>query len=313
MKLSRVRSPVNQQDVLRRLAVRGGAAARARPLRRQRRRQPVRAGGRAAHRRARRHLRPPLSLRLVAGRGRRALRRADPTRFRILGIDFIADEPAAARRPPPTRPPSSRAVLDVIGVERALAFVGASYGGMIALAFGQHFPDRVERLVVVSAGAGAAPDRDRGRASCSAASSRSGSRTGGATRRSASPAASPCSPTARPTNSPSASTAASRRRTCSDCSAPGAYLRARGDAFRQVMSPERFLSLSASIDRHRVEPAAIRRADAADRRRDATSSSRRAQLQALAARPRRAGDARIAALALRPRHVPEGRRRACRH
>ena len=40
-------------------------------------------------------------------------------------------------------------------------------------------------------------------------------------------------------------------------SAPGAYLRARGAAFRQVMSPERFLSLSGSIDRHRIDPAAI--------------------------------------------------------
>jgi homoserine O-acetyltransferase len=41
------------------------------------------------------------------------------------------------------------------------------------------------------------------------------------------------------------------------CSEPGGYLRARGDAFRQVMTPERFLSLSASIDRHRVDPAQI--------------------------------------------------------
>ena len=40
-------------------------------------------------------------------------------------------------------------------------------------------------------------------------------------------------------------------------SAPGAYLYARGAAYRSVMSPERFLSLSASIDRHRVVPERI--------------------------------------------------------
>ncbi|HMC91701.1 MAG TPA: hypothetical protein VKI45_04495, partial [Allosphingosinicella sp.] len=40
-------------------------------------------------------------------------------------------------------------------------------------------------------------------------------------------------------------------------SAPGAYLRARGDAYLSVMSPERFLSLSASIDRHAVDPTAV--------------------------------------------------------
>src|SRR3546814_11446298 len=38
---------------------------------------------------------------------------------------------------------------------------------------------------------------------------------------------------------------------------PGDYLRARGEAFQAVMSPGRFLSLSASIDRHRIDPAAI--------------------------------------------------------
>ncbi len=41
-------------------------------------------------------------------------------------------------------------------------------------------------------------------------------------------------------------------------SEPGDYLRARGEAFQAVMSPERFLSLSASIDRHRIDPEAIR-------------------------------------------------------
>ena len=37
-------------------------------------------------------------------------------------------------------------------------------------------------------------------------------------------------------------------------SAPGRYMRARGEAYPAVMSPQRFLSLSASIDRHRVDP-----------------------------------------------------------
>jgi homoserine O-acetyltransferase len=41
------------------------------------------------------------------------------------------------------------------------------------------------------------------------------------------------------------------------CSEPGAYLRARGQAFVSVMSPGRFLSLSASIDRHNVDASKI--------------------------------------------------------
>ena len=42
------------------------------------------------------------------------------------------------------------------------------------------------------------------------------------------------------------------------CSDPGRYLRARGEAYRNVMSPGRFLSLSASIDRHKVDPAEVK-------------------------------------------------------
>jgi homoserine O-acetyltransferase len=41
-------------------------------------------------------------------------------------------------------------------------------------------------------------------------------------------------------------------------SEPGAYLRARGEAFSHSMSAGRFLSLSAAIDRHRVEPDKIK-------------------------------------------------------
>lgn len=37
-------------------------------------------------------------------------------------------------------------------------------------------------------------------------------------------------------------------------SAPGAYSRARGEAYRETMPPGRFLSLSASIDRHLCAP-----------------------------------------------------------
>jgi homoserine O-acetyltransferase len=40
-------------------------------------------------------------------------------------------------------------------------------------------------------------------------------------------------------------------------SEPWSYLSNRGRAFLDVMSPGRFLSLSASIDRHKVNPSAI--------------------------------------------------------
>src|SRR3546814_14837706 len=46
---------------------------------------------------------------------------------------------------------------DRSGVDQAHAVVGASYGGMVALSLGQHFPARVKRIVVISAGASAHP------------------------------------------------------------------------------------------------------------------------------------------------------------
>ena len=42
-------------------------------------------------------------------------------------------------------------VLDAISVRAAGAIVGASYGGMVALAFAERYPERVERVVVISA------------------------------------------------------------------------------------------------------------------------------------------------------------------
>src|SRR5437868_7489200 len=77
----------------------------------------------------------------------------DPSLYRVVGIDFISDP--QGRRAPTTADQAIAvaAVLDALGVDRAFAFVGASYGGMVALAFAQHFPDRVDRIVAVSAAA----------------------------------------------------------------------------------------------------------------------------------------------------------------
>ena len=77
----------------------------------------------------------------------------DPAAYAILGIDFAADD--EGRLAPTTVDQAAviAAALDSIDVARARAIVGASYGGMAALALGQHFPDRAEKLVVVCAGA----------------------------------------------------------------------------------------------------------------------------------------------------------------
>ena len=52
---------------------------------------------------------------------------------------------------------SAREALRVLGIERVHTVVGASLGGMAALAYAMEFPDEVERLVAISAAARATP------------------------------------------------------------------------------------------------------------------------------------------------------------
>lgn len=92
----------------------------------------------------------------LAGRGR-AL---DTTRFRVLGIDYLGGSGATtgprgvAHFPTVSSLDQARllcATLNHLGIATLHAIAGASYGGMVALAFGERYPDRVARLLVVSA------------------------------------------------------------------------------------------------------------------------------------------------------------------
>ena len=84
----------------------------------------------------------------------------DAKRFRILGFDFLGGS-GASTGPRATGSFPSVSTYDQaelllrlsthLGIARLHAIAGASYGGMVALAFGERYPERVERLLVVSA------------------------------------------------------------------------------------------------------------------------------------------------------------------
>jgi len=179
----------------------------------------------------------------------------DPTARRIVGFDFIA---CPEGRSAPTSDEQAEALAAILGdLGRPATIIGASYGGMVALALAARRPELVERLVVISAPHEPHPaatavrelqrrivalGRDTGQDGEALAIARglamltyrtreefAGRFTGGID-----------------TDDPL---------TTSD---PGAYLRARGEAYPAVMSPGRFLSLSAAIDRHRVDPSVVR-------------------------------------------------------
>jgi homoserine O-acetyltransferase len=84
----------------------------------------------------------------------------DPCTYRVVGVDYIGGAGASAA---PLNGPEIpivttddqadgvKAVLDHLGIEKLHAWVGASYGGMVGLAFGARHSERLARLLVLCA------------------------------------------------------------------------------------------------------------------------------------------------------------------
>lgn len=84
----------------------------------------------------------------------------DTQRFRVLSFDYLgASADTTGPRdgnPFPTISAYDQAelllrLINHLGLSSVRAIAGASYGGMVALAFGERYPDRVARLIVISA------------------------------------------------------------------------------------------------------------------------------------------------------------------
>lgn len=92
----------------------------------------------------------------IAGPGR-----ALPTHaLRVLAFDYLGGSGrTTAPKPAENFPPVStydqaevlRHLLDHLQIDRIRCIVGASYGGMVALAFAERYPQRVQQLLVMSA------------------------------------------------------------------------------------------------------------------------------------------------------------------
>ncbi|MBK9129548.1 MAG: homoserine O-succinyltransferase [Phycisphaerales bacterium] len=187
-------------------------------------------------------------------------RAIDTTRVRVLGVDFLGgvggssgplDLQAGEAFPDVTTADQADAlacVLDQLSVPCAHAVVGASYGGMVALAFASRHATRARRLVVI--GAADRPDplatawRCVQRGIVALGAGQGQAREGLALAR--------------------ALAMASYRgrdelatRFADDPTRLEAYLHARGVAFAQTFDPEAFVVLSRSIDLHRVDPASV--------------------------------------------------------
>ncbi len=179
----------------------------------------------------------------------------DLNQFCVLGFDFLPNSQETARTITTLDQAKALAIaLQVLELKKLRCFVGASYGGMVALAFAAQYPDLVEQLCVISAA-------DRAHPAATAVR--------GIQRRILNFAVE--------SGNPEVGVALARQlamttyRTPDEFSerfngTPGAaagdaydvceYLIARGAAFD--MDAARYLTLSDSIDRHHVAPENIR-------------------------------------------------------
>jgi homoserine O-acetyltransferase/O-succinyltransferase len=187
----------------------------------------------------------------------------DLDRFRVLGLDYMDGGRDATGRPRRTVTTHDQArflagVLRSISVKRVHAVVGASYGGMVALAFAEQFPQLLERLVVISA-----PHESHPMSTALRTLQRRVVELGLDTGRAADALS-----IARGIAMTTYRTAGEFADRFSTLPIPGAargqpqfevdtYLRSRGARFVDTMRPERFLALSLSTDLHRVDPARI--------------------------------------------------------
>lgn len=191
----------------------------------------------------------------------------DTARFRILGLDFIGGSgestgPVAGQTDFPSISAYDQAevllrVLDRLGLARLRAIVGASYGGMVALAFAERFPERVERIVSISAADRAHPMstawRTVQRAIVRYAAAKNESSEGLRLARALAMA------TYRSPAEFDERFAAPATQIDGRWSFPvERYLLARGDAYANSYLAEAFVCLSESIDLHRVDPQRIR-------------------------------------------------------
>lgn len=75
----------------------------------------------------------------------------DLARFRVLAIDWLTPaDLATATVSSEDQAAALAALLDALGIVKAHAFVGSSYGAMVGLAFAARHPQRAERLVLLA-------------------------------------------------------------------------------------------------------------------------------------------------------------------
>lgn len=146
-----------------------------------------------------------------------------------------------------------RRLLAELGIESIHAFVGASYGGMVGLAFAERYPELIQRLIILSAAHRAHPMATAWR-SVQRRIIRLGDRLGD-TRSALALARGLAMSTYRTPQEFLQRFSGEPQMTEAGALFPvEAYLMARGDHYASQYAAGSFVSLSESIDLHHIEP-----------------------------------------------------------
>jgi homoserine O-acetyltransferase len=182
-----------------------------------------------------------------------ASRSIDTTRFRVAGLDYFDSGVENDGRPTWAVTTHDQAdalarQLDDVGIDSVHAVVGASYGGMVALAFAERYPHRLGQLVVISA-----PHRPHPMSTALRSIQRRIVELGLETGRAADALA-----LARGLGMTTYRSAREfAARFAADPFSAEEYVVRQGTAFAANFSPARFLALSLSCDLHSVDPRRI--------------------------------------------------------
>jgi homoserine O-acetyltransferase len=177
----------------------------------------------------------------------------DTRQFQVIGIDYVTGAESSAPVTTADQAEALAAALDQAGVRALHAVVGASYGGMVALAFGIRFPARAKRLIVISAAHESDPLatalRHLQRRVVELGSAVGRERDGLAIARGIAITSylTPRHFEERVAGSDRSDSSVVEDRI-------GSYLKTRGEQFAEQWTPERYNALSLSLDLHKVRP-----------------------------------------------------------
>jgi homoserine O-acetyltransferase/O-succinyltransferase len=189
----------------------------------------------------------------------------DTQRVAVLGMDFIGGNGAStgprAGQSFPCISSYDQAdavlrLLDHLGIAKLAAIVGASYGGMVALAFGERHGARVDRLIVISASDCAHPMATAWR-SIQRNMARLGLATGHSTGALELARALAMTTYRSPEEFAARFRKAPRMEQGRPLFAVEEYLAARGRDYAARYLPESFICLSESIDLHQVDASRV--------------------------------------------------------